>query len=481
VAGSGAGNEVATLVVLNPSGWARTDLVRVFVPESRVASEIDFSVVDGATGEREPRVVQPQEHARFRPAGRFVSFVARDVPACGFRLYALVEAGEGDDVLPAGEQFGLEAEHLRLELDQAEGFVGSLVELESGRELIDETSAFGFNQYVYDRYASAANLNHLSGRIPPDATGRWLLGGRTTGRYPVLVERSSNPVWESVTIRLEADGAEWLESSYRLIRGLARLDIVNRLAKVSTSEKEGVYFAFPFALGDPEIDYETTGGVTSARGPHVPGSAGHMRAVRHWVALADASGGAVWATLEAPLVQSGNLYLPYAPFPETVAPGDVGPGTLFSWVMNNLWDTNFPPAQGGVTTFRYAVAPSTGPAPARGLGLRTAASLSSPLVGICTPPGRRGTGSFLALDREDVELVTVERSRRGHDLVAFLQSCASEPVELRVEFPDLRVARAFAGTFLERDLREVGDGGGATLELPANGFAALVLDLRNDE
>jgi hypothetical protein len=75
----------------------------------------------------------------------------------------------------------------------------------------------------------------------------------------------------------------------------------------------------------------------------------------------------------------------------------------------------------------------------------------------------------------------VERSRRGHDLVAFLQSCAAEPVELRVEFPDLPVARAFAGTFLERDLREVGDGSGATLELPANGFAALVLDLRSDE
>jgi hypothetical protein len=113
--------------------------------------------------------------------------------------------------------------------------------------------------------------------------------------------------------------------------------------------------------------------------------------------------------------------------------------------------------------------------------LQTAASLVAPLVGVCTRAGGPVSGSFLAFDRGDVELVTVERSRQGHGLVAFLQSYAPEPIELRVEFPDLPVARAYAGTFLERDLREAGDGSGAALTLPADGFAALVLDLEKDE
>ena len=78
----------------------------------------------------------------------------------------------------------------------------------------------------------------------------------------------------------------------------------------------------------------------------------------------------------------------------------------------------------------------------------------------------------------DHELVTVERSRRGHDLVLFLQSYASEPVEVGVGFPDSLVERAFAGTFLEQELREAGGGGGARLRLPPYGFAALALDLR---
>jgi hypothetical protein len=59
-----------------------------------------------------------------------------------------------------------------------------------------------------------------------------------------------------------------------------------------------------------------------------------------------------------------------------------------------------------------------------------------------------------------------------------LQSYARDPVEVGVRFPGLRVERAFAGTFLERDLREVGGSGGARLGLPPYGFAALIVDLR---
>jgi hypothetical protein len=479
VTNGGPAESLAAIVVLNPHGFSRTDLVRAFVPFSRVPAGVGVAVVDAEDGERRPHVAEPQQHARFRPAGRFLSFVARDVPACGFRRYALAAADADERDTGNGDPLALETEQLRLELDPAEGFVAGLVDLERGCELVDGGGAFGFNQYVYDRYASAARFNHLSSRIPASASGRWLLGGRSTARYPVVAERSSNAVWEEVTVRLQADGASSLESSYRLVRGLHRLDVSNRVVKLPTDEKESVFFAFPFALHEPDLAYEITGGATGAGEPHVPGSAAHMRAVRHWVALADDAVGVAWATLEAPLVQVGNLHLPYAPFPETVARSEVGPATLFSWAMNNVWDTNFPPRQGGETTFRYAVAPAaSGGPPPRDLGLRTAASLAAPLTAVCTAPGGRTTGSFCALDRDDVELVTVERSRRGHDLVAFLQSYAGEAVEVGVSFPDLPVERAFAGTFLERELRDAGGSGGAHLRLPPYGFASLALDLR---
>ena len=101
----------------------------------------------------------------------------------------------------------------------------------------------------------------------------------------MLVNRTSNAVWDALTVRLAAEGAAYLESRYRLVRGLGRLDIVNTLAKTATDEKESVYFVFPFAGDDARVEWEVTGGVAGDGHASVPGSAQHMRAIRHWATI----------------------------------------------------------------------------------------------------------------------------------------------------------------------------------------------------
>ncbi len=460
---------VASVLVVNGAGHPRTDFVRVFVPASRVGGEWSLALA-GPEGTPVPFVLELQPHARFRPEGRWLSFLARDVPACGWARYDLVR-GEGPGEAERGGEAVLEDGLLRSEVDVEQGVVTSLLDLPSGRELVDGAGAFGFNGYVYDRYATAARFNHLSGRVPEGA--RWLLGSRSLGGHGTVVERTSNAVWEQLTVRLVAEGCAFLESSYRLVRGVGRLDVANRLRKLPTHEKESVYFTFPFALERPRVEWEVTGGVTGAGHPRVPGSAPHMRAIRHWALLSDPHGAAAWAALEAPLVELGNIYLPYRPFPATVPEAAAGEATVVSWAMNNLWDTNFPPAQGGETIFRYAVAPAAGRADAVAL----AGALASPLAGVVLA-GRAGAdsrprGSLLALDRPEVELVHLAPSRRGRDLVVFLHSHAEEPIELEVAFGDLRVSRALVGTFLERDLRETG----SRLRIEPGALVSLSLDL----
>jgi hypothetical protein len=424
---------LASVVVVNGVARARTDLVRMFVPLERLARESTFSVVD-ADGKAEPFVLERQPHARFRAAGQWLSFVARDVPACGWKRYELV-AGDGPAATSAGGGNVLEDGRLRAEVEVEQGTIASLRDLESGSELVDRDSAFGFNGYVYDRYTSTPRFNHLSGRIPEGA--RWLLGSRSLAVNGLVVARTTNEVWDELTVRLDAAGCTFLESSYRLVRGLGRLDVANRLGKVSTEDKESVYFVFPFAGEDARVEWEVTGGVAGDGHPQVPGSAPHMRAIRHWATVGDAT----WATLEAPLVQRGTIHLPYRPFPPTVAPSEMNGATVVSWAMNNLWDTNFPPAQGGESIFRYGVAPGG----ERAAGLALAASLATPLIGVVAR-GRGGTtaakGSLLALDRDDVELVHLARSRRGDGLVALLHSQADEPVDVALEPASPRVRLA---------------------------------------
>jgi hypothetical protein len=92
------------------------------------------------------------------------------------------------------------------------------------------------------------------------------------------------------------------------------------------------------------------------------------------------------------LIELGEIVLPYAPFPPTTPADQCRRSTIYSWALNNIWDTNFPPAQGGEMTFRYALA-SDDALPRRELGIRTGAALSQPLVGVCLRGDRRTAAS----------------------------------------------------------------------------------------
>jgi hypothetical protein len=190
-----------------------------------------------------------------------------------------------------------------------------------------------------------------------------------------------------------------------------------------------------------------------------------------------------WATLEAPLVQFGNIFLPYAPFPPTIPPAAARPGMIYSWALNNLWDTNFPPAQGGEMTFRYAVSTEDGRDP-RALGPRTAAGVAAPLVAVCGPrpgaaaPALPPRGSFAAVDHPEIEITHLAPSRRGHHLVIFLASTAAEATDARISFGLLPVARAWQGTFLERSLELLPVADNAVrLTVPPGAYLTISLDL----
>lgn len=476
-------HSLASVAVVNPSGWSRTDLVRVFVPLSMIGPQRPLAIVDATTGQRVPHAVEEQEHARYRPRGIYVSFIAHNVPPCGYACYEIIE-GEPEKLDKPSQQDGpvVENEHYLVRLDLMEGFVSELLDKDSGGQLVNTNAPFGFNQYIYDRYTSAPHFNHLSGRLV--ARDLSLLGKRSTTRYGVLTDHSSNCVWDRMTVRLNGEGADFVETTLTLLRGIKRLHIRNRIHKIGTPQKESVFFAFPFNLEDPSVIYEITGGVDSPAMPRIPGSAEHMRAIRHWVGLESSMATVAWATLEAPLVQFGNIHLPYAPFPQTIDPKVADPATIYSWVLNNIWDTNFPPQQQGEMEFCYAISTGT-ETDARGLGMRTAAALTAPLLGILSAPFSRGRlparGSFCSVGCPEVEVVHLAPSRRGHDLVLFLQSNAPTSVEVRVSFPLLQIRRAWTCTHLERNLREASmDSDGVRISMQPGELSVLSLDLKTD-
>ena len=470
---------LASLLVFNPSGWTRTDLARVFIPAERVEPGTAISVVDRRSGEAIPHTIEPQGHPGFRAKGQWISFAASDVPPVGYARFDVVPGAEAASATKPVAEFTLESPHYRVEIDPRNGFIASIIDRSNNRELVDADAPFGFNEYIYDRYTSGTSWNHLSGRIQDvDLT---LFGSRSTATNASVISRTTDAVADRITLRLVAEGAKWLETTVALPHDLRRIDISNRLLKIATPEKESVYFAFPFSVDDANPEYEICGGVTSLDAPHVPGSAPHMFAIRHWVGLQDGQGSAAWATAEAPLIEMANIALPYTPFPPTIPADRAKRSTIYSWALNNLWDTNFPPAQGGEMYFRYAI----GSDPAldkRELGVRTGASVSAPLVGVCLRSNGAGSaseasGSFISVSNPLVEVVSIAPARHSEGIVAFLHSLAPETVEAQLSFPAVRPRRVRVGNHLERHLADVPlSGDAASVQLTPGAYIAVVID-----
>jgi hypothetical protein len=471
------GHDALTSVyAINPSGDDRTDVVAAFVPDEIAEREAGLVVRDSRSGEAIPHEERRERSLSRRP-GRHLSFLARDVPACGLVRFDLHPAGAAAAPRPpASPAATLENEHFRVEVDLARACIRSLLDKHTGAELAQREPTLGLNAYLYDRYASAARVACLSSILSANGDLS-LLAGRDVGSTATLVERRSTAVAEELTYEFRARGAELVRVTARLPHGLARLDLVNEVDKPWTEQKESAFFAFPFAVEDPTVRFEVSGGMTGPDLAVVPGAATHMRAIRRWVSLEQADGRAVaWASHDAPLVQLGGIALPYAPFPPTM-PGSPDSAAIYSWIHNNLWDTNFPSGQSFVTRFRYSIATGRGPGPA--LAARTAAAHGRPLAAIVTA---RTHGeplqsvSLAAVDDPRVRVVGLAPAPGGA-VVLRLQSFAEEMVSLRVQLPTGHATAWLASYAGERGKRLSAQEGAVRIELGPCATQGLLIEL----
>ena len=478
---------IGSFAILNPSGWPRTDLTRLLIPATVIEVGDGYRVVDEATGAPVPALTELEPEPQQRPDGHWLTLLARDVPALGYRRYRLERDDapppphEPDTIDPALDPVRLESDHLRLRVDPLTASIAELTTAD-GQSLIRPGVPFGMNVLIRDRYTTAPGFNHHANFTVAD--GLRQLGSRQTARYGTIVARSRTQLWDRLTLRAEADGLDWLETTITLPWHTARIEITNRLRKPATTDKESLFFAFPFHAPGAVIQQEITGGIAGTGRPVIPGAANYFRALRHWTTITPADGPTIaWATRDAPLVQTGTISLPYAPFPGTLPEHQTDPATIYSWVGNNLWDTNFPDRFGGEMIFRYVITVDDRQ-PTTTLGREIAATAATPLVGVVPLPLMESpeqalppAAGLLALDHPTVSVIYLAPGQDGHDLVAVIESTDNAEQEVLLRGGLLRIGRAWASTFLQRDLTPLPvTDGDVRVVVPAGSLIAVVLD-----
>ncbi|MFC7375786.1 glycoside hydrolase family 38 C-terminal domain-containing protein [Brachybacterium sp. GCM10030267] len=473
---------IATFAAINPTSLTQSGTASLFISEARSPLGQPLVVRDSRTGEALPHEAVPQTNPDNRAAGHFLRVRVPDVPATG-AVRLTVEPGpteQPEEPAPSEAGTVLENEHLRVEVDLARSCIASILDKATGRELVAQDAVVGMNAYLYDTYTSAPGYNHQANKTSSSEELE-LLGSRSLAKPAVLLEHTSTPVEQRLTYEFPADGVDWARVTLRLPRDSAHVEIENRLAKPTTMTKESAFFAFPFALEAPRTRYEITGGVTGPDLPEVPGAPQHMKAIRDGATFEDDSLAVAWSTADAPLIHPEVVALPYAPFPESMSPRQ--PGTVYSWIHNNVWDTNFPVEQAFETTFRYAIgvrrAGEDVSTPA--LAHRTASQLTHPLLGVLATGGQAGAAaapaewSLLELDDDRVRLVGVTPGETTGTRLVRLQSYAEEPVTVLLR-PTGTVSAAHRATYLGDPLADLSVGeNGIAVDLAPWEMTAVLL------
>ncbi len=407
-----------SLAVFNALSWERTGLVKVALPEALAKSEGRFRLVEARSG---------AETAFQAVDGNSILFIARDVPALGYSVYSFIPAQEpppaGTEPPVAIKDNSIESGRWRLSLDPAAGGISSLVDKTTNAEIVDGTSGYTLNQYVYE--------NPRGGRPAVDNMEVRAAFNRASPTSARIEPRLRGPVAWSLAARSTPLRCRSLDQEVVLYNGLDRIDIVDTLDKEETFEPEAVYFAFPFALPQARFTFEIADGWMSPETEQLPGTTRDWHTVQNWVEVAGKDRSIVWSPVEAPLVQFCDINT--GKWLKTL---DIANARLFSYAINNYWMTNFKAAQGGRIAFRYSLTGRAGgrdPVASTRFGWET----HFPLDAVWLREGSggtlpAGTASLLSVDQPNIVIQAFKKAEDGDGWIVRLREIAGRAAEVRL-------------------------------------------------
>jgi alpha-mannosidase len=420
-----------TWVVFNALNWPRSGLAETDLPKG-------FQIVDLAAKQSVPyqvlSVSGDEQHIRF---------LARNVPSVGYKCYSIRPVTAAPHPLRAESGDVMENTYYRIVLDPQSGAVKSIYDKQLQKELVNSSSPYRFDQYLYVTGGDKPSRNRLLYNNVGLPTPRLTIHGGGNGRLLSVVEA---PFGAVATLRSSALNTPRITSEIILFNYQKKIEFIDHVQKKQVYTKEGVYFAFPFAMDHPDFHYEIQNGYVDPARDQLPGAGKEWFSVQHWVEADQGNTSVALVPIDASLVTLGDIVRGTWPlkFGERK-------GTIFSYVMNNYWFTNYRAGQGGAFTFRYVLT-SDGEFSPQGLSQMGWSAMTPFEVDDIIPndkavnapePLSAAQTSFIRVDSPNVVLVTWKRAENLQGTVMRFLEIAGKPASVSVHIPLMNVGEAW--------------------------------------
>jgi alpha-mannosidase len=265
-------------------------------------------------------------------------FLAEDVPPFSSKKYILKPANKTTEGACSAKGNTISNGNFEIMLDEETGTISSLRNLEDGKEFVNNNFKDKFNEYIY-----------IQGRSPQL--------GRRKGPKPEtkITAKEEGPLYCSIEIEREVKNSNSLVTTITMYDGLDRVDIKNTLDRPVVKKKEGIHFAFPVNVNDPKVRYDLAWETAQVDVDQLEGACKNYYTPLRWVDVSGDNKGLSIVLVDAPLFEVGEITTDafiYGWLKKTKQNG-----VIYSYVMNNYWETNYKAFQPGVTQFRYSLFP----------------------------------------------------------------------------------------------------------------------------
>ncbi len=430
-----------TLVVFNSLSWQRDALVETDLFDHAI-------VTDLATGANVPlEVLWAKENFLH------VRFLARDLPPVGYKCYRVTFPEPEPVASPAPEptrERVVENPFYRITLDAESGAVAGIFDKHLSREIVDVHSPYKFDQYLYVSGGDGNTqiMRPISAWPPAKLTVHSAADGQ-------LVGIAKTPFGQSIRLRSHCVNTPEIDTEILLFDNSKKIEFIDRVKKQSVTSKEGVYFAFPVASQVPQFVYATQDEWIDPRHDLMKGASLEWFTVQKWMASRDSGITVGIIPVDAPLASFGDVNR--GTWPTEFRPAS---STIFSYVMNNYWDTNYRAAQGGDFTFRYVVTSSAALDPLALARLGWEATrpvevdyvMDQDKVGNPPRPLPAEGASFLQVDQAGVMLLDWKAAEDERGTILRFQEVAGRDVTAAVTLPRALLKSANLCNAVEDDL-----------------------------
>ena len=293
--------------------------------------------------------------------GRTNRFVARDVPALGYRTYVKVPQPAPSEGLRADSSTGvLESPYFRAIIDPARGVLTSLIDKGSGREMVDRNAPHGFGQYLYERFGKQDVANYIEAYVLP----RWRrthavvmskfdmpdapYSSASPANMRMRVEESATSV--SAVLTAVPTGAVPHKISMRLTlyRDLPVVDLELALEKKPDGWPEAGWICLPLKIDRPSFRLGRVGSIIDPVTDVIEGSNFHLFWLNSGMTVTGPDGrGVGLCPIDTPAVSLGEPGI--MKYSRRYVPTTA---RVYVNLFNNQWHTNFRSWWGGSLSSR---------------------------------------------------------------------------------------------------------------------------------